>query len=223
MELDDLKQAWQTLDERLVTAHAMQIDTRRDLKLHQAASALRPVRWLLWLQIALGLVSAVLLGGFIAAHWFAPRFVVPALVLDVAAVLTLAGAAGQLRRLDEIDYAGPVVAMQGSLIAFAVARARDVRWHLLLVPALWTPFAIVMLQGLFGFDVFRWFGAGWVAANVAFSVALTPFLIWVTRRQDARIRQEGLIRALADDIAGRRLLRATRLLDDIVAFETEPA
>src|SRR5688572_5439974 len=166
MELDDLKQAWQALDERIVVVHTLQTDTLKELKLDQAASVLRPVRWLLWLQIALGLAFAVLLGRFVYAHWLDPRFVVPALALDVAAVLTMAGAAVQLRKLDEIDYAGPVVAMQGSLMALAVARARQTRWHLLLVPALWTPFAIVALQGFFGFDVYRWFGTGWIVANV---------------------------------------------------------
>jgi hypothetical protein len=201
----------------------LQTEILRELKLDKAASALRPVRWLLWLQLAAGVASAVLLGGFLGVHWRDPRFVIPALALDGAAVLMIAGAAGQLRRLESIDLTGPVVAMQGGLAAFAVARARHVRWYLLLVPALWTPFAIVALQGLFGFDVYRWFGARWIAANVAFSIALTPFLVWAARRHEARIRREGLVKSLADDITGRRLSLATRLFDEVIAFEKGPS
>ena len=43
------------------------------------------------------------------------------------------------------------------LTQLAVRRVRDVRWLWLLMLPLWTPLAIVVTQGVFGFDVYRWF------------------------------------------------------------------
>jgi hypothetical protein len=37
----------------------------------------------------------------------------------------------------------------------------------------------------------------WVAANLGVGVALTPFMVWAARRQQARIRQDGIVAALA--------------------------
>ena len=130
----------------------------------------------------------------------------PAIVLDVVAVLTIASAAAQLRLLNSLDYAQPVVAIQSVLTELALRRVREVRWQWLLMLPLWTPFAIVVAQGIFGFDLYRWFGAGWVAANVVFGIACTPLMVWLARRLDAG--RDGIVGGLLDDIAGRRMADA---------------
>jgi Zn-dependent protease with chaperone function len=75
------------------------------------------------------------------------------------------------------------------------------------------------MQGIFGVDIYRVFGARWMVVNVAFGIVLTPLVVWWARRFDAR--QDGIAKGLADDIAGRRLSDAMRRLDEIGAFESE--
>ena len=84
---------------------------------------------------------------------------------------------------------------------------------------LWTPLAIVVAQGIFGFDLYRWFGAGWVAANVVFGIACTPLMVWLARRLDAG--RDGIVGGLLDDFAGRRMADAMGRLDEVAAFESE--
>jgi hypothetical protein len=74
---------------------------------------------------------------------------------------------------------------------------------------------------VFGFDVYRWFGTGWIAANVAFGIAVTPLMVWLVRRLDTDVRREGIVGALVDDIAGRRLLEAMTRLDEAWPLKTK--
>ena len=122
--------------------------------------------------------------------------------------------------LRAIDYAQPVVSIQKALTSLAVWRGRDVRWQLLLMLPLWTPFAIVVLDGLFGVDVYRWFGTRWIIANLAFAIAMTPFMIWLVRRMNGRIRREGILKSLADDLTGRRLAVAMGHLEEVRRFDS---
>ena len=112
MELDELKAAWRAVDSRIEAGHALNARIFRELKLERTRSALRPLWWLLWTELAIGLGATVLLGAFLADHWQLARLAVPAIVLDLVAVLTIASAAAQLRLLSSLDYAQPVVAIQ---------------------------------------------------------------------------------------------------------------
>ena len=149
MELDELKAAWRAVDSRIEAGHALNARIFREQKLERTRSALRPLWWLLGTELAIALGATVLLGGFLADHWHLARFAVPAIVLDVVAVLTIGSAAAQLRLLSSLDYAQPVVAIQSVLTELALRRVREVRWQWLLMLPLWTPFAIVVAQGIF--------------------------------------------------------------------------
>lgn len=219
MEFDELKSAWRALETRIDAEHALNAKVFTELKLERARSALRPLWWLLSTQLAIALSAVVLLGTFLADYWQVPRFAVPAILLDIAVVMLIGSTAGQLRVLSTIDYGQAVVTIQSMLTELAVRRAREVRWQWLLMLPLWTPFAIVVMQGIFGVDIYRVFGARWMVVNVAFGIVLTPLVVWWARRFDAR--QDGIAKGLADDIAGRRLSDAMRRLDEIGAFESE--
>jgi hypothetical protein len=207
------------LETRIDAEHALNAQVFTELKLERARSALRPLWWLLSTQLAIALSAVVLLGTFLADYWQVPRFAVPAILLDIAVVMLIGSTAGQLRVLSTIDYGQAVVTIQSMLTELAVRRAREVRWQWLLMLPLWTPFAIVVMQGIFGVDIYRVFGARWMVVNVAFGIVLTPLVVWWARRFDAR--QDGIAKGLADDIAGRRLSDAMRRLDEIGAFESE--
>ena len=143
----------------------------------------------------------------------------PAVLLDVAAVMLIASTVGQMRVLIAIDFGQAVVSIQSILTELAVRRAREVRWQWLLMLPLWTPLAVVVMQGIFGVDIYRWFSAPWIAANVAVGIVLTPLVVWLARHFGNR--RDEIARRPVDDLAGRRLAEAQRRLDEVVAFGTE--
>jgi hypothetical protein len=219
MELDELKAAWRAVDSRIEADQALNAMIFRELMLERTRSALRPLQWLLWTKLALAVGAAGLLGAFLADHWHVARFAVPAIVLDVMAVLAIGSAVAQLRLLSSVDYAQPVVTIQNVLTELALRRVREMRWEWLLMLPLWTPLAIVVAQGIFGLDLYSWFGTRWITANVVFGFACAPFMVWLARRLDAG--REGIVGGLLDDIAGRRMADAMGRLHEVAAFESE--
>ena len=150
-------------------------------------------------------------------HWFA----LPAAALHLGAILTLGLAARQLVALGQIDYAGPVVAVQRRLAELRVVRARSNRWLLFSAPLLWALLIVVVPHGLVGLDVYRSFGLPWVVANLVFGLAILGAAAWVSRRFPAASQKSVFLRWLGDDLTGRRVAVASEFLDDIMAFEAE--
>ena len=46
-------------------------------------------------------------------------------------------------------------------------------------------------------------------------------MVWLARRFDYRVRQEGILKALAADLTGRRIAVALGLVDEVRAFVNE--
>jgi hypothetical protein len=221
MELDDLKTAWRELDRRLDSSLALNRHVLRELKLDKTRSALRRLAGLVLFELISGVLAALLLGSFLAAHFDTARFAVPAVVLHVVALLTIVAGARQLALIGRINYSGPVVNLQHELAALRASRVRTTSWLLLLSPLLWTPLAIVAAQGLFGFDVYRGFGPLWVASNIGVGLATIPLAVWIARRYSERLGGSRFLKHLADDIAGRSLATAMGHLEEITRFEEE--
>src|SRR5690606_7958982 len=112
MELDELKQAWQTLGRQLERQDAMQFQLLRDRKLEHARRSLRPLFWGQLLQMLLGL-GLVLLG---VACWSrntdAPALLWTGIAVHAFGVAHIALAGITIGLIGTIDYAAPVLKIQ---------------------------------------------------------------------------------------------------------------
>lgn len=222
MELDELKTLWQQTDRRLESmAPALRLQERlaRAGALDRARSKNRFTRVVLWYEVAFGAVAALLAGSYLAGNLGELRFAAPALLLHLAAILTLGLAVWQLVELSRIDYGGPVVSIQRRLARLGVVRARGNRWLLLASPLLWAALVVVVPHGLVGLDVYRAFGIAWVGGNFLVGLAVLAAGLWASR--STRLRAARLWRGLGDDLTGRRLAAASGALDDLAEFERE--
>jgi hypothetical protein len=219
MELDELKLAWRSLDAKVDAGHSLQAATMRELKMERAQSSLRPLVWLIYIELALGIAAVLLLGAFTAEYWRVARYSIPGAVLHICAILTIVNAASQLTIVGQIDYSGPVVISQRHLMRLTARRARAARWQLLLAPLLWVPLSVVVGRGVLDFDIYRVFGWAWVSVNLAFGVAMIPVLSWVTRRFGDWKNRSSAMKTMADHIAGRSLDASMNALEEIASFE----
>lgn len=220
MELDDLKDLWQQTDRRLDAMEpALRLQERlaRTGALDRVRSKIRFTHLVLWYELAFGGLVALLAGSYLADHLGEIRFAAPAALLHLGAILTIGLAAWQLAALGRIDYGGPVLDIQRRLAELRAVRARGNRWLLLSSPLLWALLIVVVPHGLAGLDVYRAFGIAWVGGNLLFGLAVLAAAAWASRRFPA----SGLLRALGDDLTGRRLTAMSGFLADIAAFEAE--
>ena len=219
MELDDMKRAWQELNNRLETVEVTNAHLLREAAFDKSRPGFRRLSVLLLFELILGLAAPLLVGGFLADHFLEARFAIPAFALQVFAVWMVVTTARQLAMVARLDYAAPVVAIQQTLAELYASRVRMSRAILLLSPLLWPPLAVVAAKGCFGFDLYRSFGALWVASNLAFGLAVIPIALLISSRLAKSQTGSRFLKKLADQLAGRTLVEAQSRIAEISRFE----
>ena len=169
------------------------------------------------IELTINVLGVGLIGYFASQHAGELKFLLPAIVLDVYAVGLVIAGARQLADARAIRYDAPVVEIQRKLEVLHLRRVRSIIGTLLFAPLMWVPLLIVGARGFFGLDVYA-AGIPWLAANVAFGLAVIPLAVWVARRYGARLGASPWMRELADTIAGRTLAEACEALAVIEGF-----
>jgi len=216
MELDELKSKWTEHDRKLDESIRLNRQLLRETYTRKAKFAL----WRLATMLALGsigmLVVIVWLGHFVAINWLMPRFAVPAVVLDLAAIAALAALNAQIALAWKIDHNQPVAVIQKKLETLRMFRVRYSQTILLTSALAWAPMFIVVMKGFLGADVYRLFGIAWIAANVAFGLAVLAIGFWLARKY-----RERMSRRFLRDIAGYNLNAASGFLATLAEFEKD--
>ncbi len=221
MELDDLKQKWVDHDRRLnqhirLNTHLLNLSGRS-----KAKTAMRRLSRWLWFEVLLDFAVLLWLGSFIAGHVDQARFFLPAAAIHLSVILLLVAGIHQIISIAQIDYAAPIVKIQRRLEELRVWRLRVTMLALLLAPLLWTPLLVVTLKSLFNVNVYAVVTGAWLAANLAFGLAVIFLAVWVSRRYADRIKRFPFVQKLMSDITGQSLKSASRFLNSLADFEEE--
>ncbi|MEI2428802.1 serine/threonine protein kinase [Lysobacter yananisis] len=219
MELDELKQAWQALGDKLDRQHRMERLRLREERGRRMRSGLRPLVWGQALQMAAGVLLTIWGAAFWSAHAHSAHLLAFGLALHLYGIALVVCGAWVQSCVAGIDYTAPVLALQRRLAALRRAYVRGglavgLAWWLLWMPAL-----AAILMSLFGVDLYRNAPSMFVyggAVGVAGLLASAWFLRW--SRDPARPR---LRRAVDDGVAGASVRRAEAVLEEIERFERE--
>lgn len=216
MDIEDFKQAWQTLDRRLEEQHAMQLSLFRDTKLSKLRSGLRLLRTGQAVQIVCGALLMLLFAPFWVQHRDVPHLTMYGLLLHAYGLMWVLFAARDLTLIGRVDFAAPVLDIQRQLETLRAWRMRSALWIGITGCFIWVPLMLV---------VFHWLGAdlwvrnpslvAWFVVSSAVSVAALFGIVAVLRHP----RFAKLKRSLDADMGGRGLRRAEAALDEIARFE----
>lgn len=218
--LEALRDEWndrsRRMDERLgVTARVL-----RDDWIERHRTRIRRFRPLGPFSMAVWIATLALLGLFMGTHAGEPSLFATALAIDIWVIATGVAGLRQQNALANLDYGRPLVELQAQVEALRIARIRTFNVSFLTGQIVWwIPFAVVVVAGLFGVNLyhsaqFRVFAA-W---NVAFGVAVIPVAVWVARRYGERLSRTSAIRHIADSIAGRDIAAAREYLAKLRKF-----
>lgn len=155
MELDDLKQAWQTLDSRMDRQAALHLHVFKQGKVDKVRSTLR---WMIARQAAQIAIWVAVLVFIVGPFWFEYRatthLLVLGLILHAYAVLTIGVSVLQILIMTRIDLAAPVVKIQRQLEQL---RSLRIKHNLLLsLPwwLLWVMGLVVGVKWFSGVDIY---------------------------------------------------------------------
>jgi hypothetical protein len=217
MEIDEMKQAWQTLDRRLEEQSALSGHLFRESRVEKAERGLRPMIWRMRLQVLFGIAFIVLGAVAWSGHLHVPIVLASGLAMHLYGILMIIAAGRTLLLIRGIDYAAPVLEIQQ-----AIARIRQfhLRCHLWLGNAWW----------------FLWMPAvvdGWIAAGLPmqFVERAMPMYVWGTVigivglaimiGLDRFVAARPALAAKLDYYGGfsRELQKVSAFLDEIARFE----
>lgn len=219
MELDDFKQAWQTLDSRLERQNEINLRLYTDGKLQKAHAGLRPLLWGQVAQFVFGVLLMLMAGSIWVDHIDVPHVLVSGLIVHAygLAIAILAGVT--LGKISQIDYAAPVLGIQKQLAELRRLYIRNgmvagLSWWLL-----WMPLLILLAGAGGNTDGHAWL-LSYLPIGTAIGVAGLLATAWFHRwsRHPSRSR---LARAVDDSLTGSSLRQAQRLLDELAQFEQE--
>ena len=219
MELDELKQAWQTLDRRLQQQNAMQLTLFREQKIGSVKTSLRLLFWGQVLQMIFG-IATVATGVWLWRHF--PNntaILISGVIVQLYGIATIIASDVVLSDIARIDRSLPVLEVQqrltklrrNYLIGGAVV---GLPWWLLwMVP----PVILLSLhaqhtgQTSLPLAVF-----GWSAFGIIGLLATLCFYSWLRRPG-----REALAKRLDDSAAGSSLRKAQAELDALKDYTEE--
>lgn len=214
MELDELKQAWHAMEQRLERQQALNVQLFSESRVDKAK---RHLRWLLLgqcAQLAIGVLVTVLSARFWMANHEAPPLLATGLAMHAWGVLLVCSAVVELLLVARIQYAQPVVTVQRYL---ALLR----RWRTRVAPWLGLPF---LLACMFGPMVLAALGApissAWLVGNLVACLGLACGAVWFYRWSH-RPGREALAQRVDDVLGGDSLRRARERLEEVARFERE--
>ena len=218
MELDDFKQAWQSLDRRLEQQHVLNLQLFKDGKLDRARRGLRPLKLGQGVQILVGAMLMLLAAPFWVQHRGTPHLLIYGLLVHGYGLISILLAARTLYLINRVDYAAPVLAIQQQLGELRTWCIRCSLWFGVVWCLFWVPLLLLF---------FYWLGADvWAAAPlVVYALIASGFaclgLAFGMIRWSRHPRRGRLAKYLEDSFAGFSIRRAQAHLEEITRFTKE--
>ncbi|RAN80061.1 hypothetical protein B5P43_12690 [Bacillus sp. SRB_336] len=220
MELDEMKQAWQALDRHIERQQTLNLLLLRESRLDRLRHGLRPLVWGQAVQIAFGVATMLWGISFWTTHMGVMHQMACGILVQVFGVLMIAFAGYLLFQLQAIDYATPVLGIQGRLARLRAWRVRvEAPIFAVLGSIVWVPVVLMLIQ----YDFDQWGGdywthapelAGYLVFSGFVSLMLVVLVYWLVRRAGHR-------RWLENNFAGSAVRKAESTLDEIARFERE--
>ena len=225
MQLEDLQLQWKRLDQKLDQSLILEKELIQRVLMQPARR--RVHRLAFWPAIDVAACIGVLLLGaaFLRGHWREAHVAAPAAALMISVFVLLIDSVRQLQRVAELDWSGPVAAIQNSLEKLRVARIRQFKWIILLAPLVGFCGLMVSLHWIFAAisngraGILDKIDPAWIAANYAFGVLFVPLGYFVARILAQRCHGHRWWQAVLDDISGKSLKAATRDVELWAGFQ----
>lgn len=219
MEPDELKSAWQAINQRLDRHDALNLQLLRERKLDGLRSNLRPLFWGQFLQVLLGVALALLGIACWKNNLHAAGYLLAGIVLHAFGVANAALGGITMGLIGGIDHAAPVLDIQKRLTLLR----KFYLFGAVLVGLPWWIMWIVVVIAFAGLAGHSPHGGtpAWIWINLAVG-ALGLLATWgLYRWSHADPKRAKLAKWMDDAISTASLRKAQARLDEVRQFECD--
>lgn len=215
MNLEQMQSMWQEHSEKLDECMSLNKNLLQEKKIENTQSELNKLVATRAIEGLLFFIIVVLLWKYIVSSWSFTAPVVSAFVLNIFAVVGLAGNIGQIALLSKVDFSKPVKETMTDLIAVRSHNLNIFKLIMLSIP-LYMAYVFLGYDIVFGVDLFSLMS---VETRIGFSVISIIFaglVVFLISNLKPENRDNKLIGWLYKEISGHRL---THLLDQFDNME----
>jgi hypothetical protein len=220
MELDEMKQAWLTLNHQLARQQTLNWQIFRSNQMERLRRGVRPLAWGQSMQIVLGIAIALWGISFWSTHLHIWQAMACGIAMQAFGTLAIIFPARVLSLVLVIDYAAPVLDIQRRVAQLRAWRVKvEAPVFAVLGSLIWIPAMLMLIQ--YGADrvgVNPW---SEMSGSVLWLLLCGVISLVVVGLVYALLRWLGYGRRLEDSFAGTSVKRAEAMLEEIARFERE--
>lgn len=222
MELEDMKAAWQAMNQQLARQQAMNTQLFVESRLDKVRHGLRPLLVGQWVQFAFGVLFMMWGMAFWGARMDVLHWLIVGVLVQLFGLSMLLASARNLQLIQRIDYAEPIVEIQQRLAAL---RAWRVKFEAPVFAAIgsfaWIPLVLMDIQESVdhaspAFDLLQ--RAPSLLPSLILCGCASLVLVFVVYWMARRI---GYKRWLENNFAGKSVQRAEAMLEQVEQFKQE--
>ncbi len=209
MNLEQIQSMWQEHNEKLDECISLNKNLLQEKKIESQKSDLNKLVATRTVEGLLFFVIVVLLWQYIASSWSFTAPVVSAFVLNIFAIVGLAGNIGQIALLSKVDFSKPVKETMTDLIAVRSHNLNVFKLIMLSIP-FYMAYVFLGYDIVFGVDLFSLMSIETKIGFSVISIIFSGLVLFLINKIKPENRDNKLIFWLYKEISGRRL---THLLD----------
>ncbi|MDO6444615.1 hypothetical protein Q4493_02385 [Colwellia sp. 1_MG-2023] len=217
MNLEQMQSMWQEHSEKLDECMSLNKKLLQEKKIESKKSQLNKLLATRAVEGLLFFVIVVLLWKYIVSSWSFTAPVVSAFILNIFAIVGLAGNIGQIALLSKVDFSMPVKKTLTDLIAVRTHNLNIFKLIMLSIP-LYMAYVFLGYDIVFGVDLFSLMSVETKIGFSVMSITFTGLVVFLISKLKPENRDNKLIAWLHKEISGRRL---THLLDQFDNMEKD--
>lgn len=216
--LEDLKNTWAELDQKLDRNWKLNLELIRRTNLDKARKKIRSLIWVNALTLTFYLVATVLFVSFTIANLASIPLMVTGIVFGLWTLLICIAAVHEFELISKLDYSAPIPELQKKLSKIKLVIIRYLRLGVWIFP-LYFGFIILFFKLLFGIDIVTHGDQNWIIGNLIFSVVVfVPLALWAHKKlSPVNAEKKWMNKLLRGN--GSQITDALVLLDEIEEFE----
>jgi len=219
MNLEQMQSMWQDHSEKLDECMSVNKSLLEEKKIESKKSELNKLIVARSLESFLFFVIVFSLWKYIVSSWGLTAPVVSAFILNIFAIIGLAGNIGQIALLSKIDFSKSVKETMIDLIAVRSHNLNVFKLIILSIP-LYMAYVFLGYEIVFDVDLFSLMSEETKIAFASISLVFGGLVVYLIKKLKPENRDNKLIGWLFNEVSGERL---TRLLDEVDNLETVSA
>ncbi len=214
MNLDDIKNDWQHQSSADAGAIEINQNMLSEMKMNKQMKELSNMKWARIIEGTLFFIIVVLLWQYIAQNFTMSAATISAGILNMFAIIGLAGCIGQVVLISEIDYSKPISELQKDIYRVCSHKLQLTKLLMMSTP-FYLAYGFMVCDILFGFDLFLhleqhmiWFYS--VSSALMFIVAA-----WLFAKLNYHNITTNWVRSTIQFIVGERLVNMAQFINNI--------